>query len=313
MIFSDYSSMRTFEKLDFKRIPITTQIWFSMCEPYERANIKFWNQIEKDRQEGEVVKILSQNESQFSIQKSKQIVQVDTSNLDSIRSIFKKGSDVLIDISGVDYNFWAACVFALRCHVNTLALVYTEPVVYKNFIKEKNLNKPSAAYLFGLSEKSLGIKPLPGFTKLKGPARDQKTLLVALLGFEGDRALRILNEFDGIPSRVIPVIGMPGYQVEFPAYTISCNKEFFKKSDSSANCRWVAADDPFEVRRELISIKEEFSDHYMYIAPVGTRPHTLGALLFAIDNRDSEILFDHPVRTKKSRKGTGKSHFYKVF
>ena len=159
----------------------------------------------------------------------------------------------------------------------------------------------------------MGIKPLPGFTKLQRPGRDQETLLVALLGFEGDRALRILNDFDGIPSHVIPIIGMPGYQMEFPAYTISCNKEFFKKSEGHDNCRWVAADDPFEVKRELISIKNEFSDHYMYIAPVGTRPHTLGALLFAIDNRDSEILFDHPVRTKNSRKGTGKSHFYRVF
>ena len=122
MIFNDYSSMRTFDELDFRCIPITTEIWFSMCEPYDRANIKFWNQLEKDRADGRVGKILSQNETQFSIQKSRQIVEVDTWNLDSIRSIFDVGSDVLIDISGVDYNFWAACVYALKrsCkHVGT--------------------------------------------------------------------------------------------------------------------------------------------------------------------------------------------------
>jgi len=134
-----------------------------------------------------------------------------------------------------------------------------------------------------------------------------------LLGFEGARALNVLNTIDPSPRIVIPIVGVPGYRMEFPTYTLICNRVFFAQTKSEAHIRRAAAYDPYAVARTLDDIRREFPRHYLYVAPVGTRPHALGALMFASAHRDvTEVLFDHPRHTVRSRKGAGASHVFRV-
>ena len=50
---------------------------------------------------------------------------------------------------------------------------------------------------------------------------------------------------------------------------------------------------------------------YMNIAMVGTKPHALGAVVFALDNEEStELIFDHPVKKPGRSSGVGTMHIY---
>jgi hypothetical protein len=49
------------------------------------------------------------------------------------------------------------------------------------------------------------------------------------------------------------------------------------------------------------------------IAPIGTKPHAIGSILFAINNPDIvELVYDHPVRKKQRTEGTARLHAYHV-
>ena len=44
-----------------------------------------------------------------------------------------------------------------------------------------------------------------------------------------------------------------------------------------------------------VTSQVEHSGSYMYVAPIGTKPHALGALLYFVSClSDCEIIYDHP-------------------
>ena len=72
-----------------------------------------------------------------------------------------------------------------------------------------------------------------------------------------------------------------------------------------------AASCPFDVLQALADIRRDYADHYIYLAPVGTKPHALGAIIFAAANEAiSEVMFDHPVRRGGGTEGVGLIHIY---
>jgi hypothetical protein len=50
----------------------------------------------------------------------------------------------------------------------------------------------------------------------------------------------------------------------------------------------------------------------MYIAPIGTKPHGIGAALFAATHEDVGILYDHPRRREGRSSKVGKWHLFNV-
>lgn len=266
--------------------------WLTRCR---RQGARYWAAIEES---GEDVTMESEDGT---------TTQVNMGDLADLRRLFPKDSRVVIDISGLGHDFWGGCLEALKDYVAALTYVYTEPEGYQ---RRPDRDKVGPFDLFDLSPRTMGPRPLSGFVNLGGPGRRQ-SLFVPLLGFEGQRAMNVLNEIDPGPARTLPVIGVPGYQIEFPAYTAYCNQDFFERTDSHRNWRSAPANDPFAVRSVLAEIRRDYPDHYMYIAPIGTRPHALGALLYVQGAPElCEVLFDRPVSRKGSRMGRGPSHLY---
>ncbi len=215
-----------------------------------------------------------------------------------------KGDRVLIDITALPHHVWAPVFLAHVKAGKQVRVLYVEPDDYKTH------PSPASANLFDLSISFRGLSPLPGFAKLTGPADDEPTLFVAFLGFEGNRAERIINQLEPQP-RAIPIIGAPGFQINYPAITVACNRSFLNEFNCNADIRIAKASCPFEAFDALSSIRRDFPDHYLYIAPVGTRPHALGALQYAISNENHcEILFDHPVRQSNRTSGRGLIHVF---
>lgn len=211
---------------------------------------------------------------------------------------------LLIDISGLQHSVWAPLLKNAFLNKVRTRVLYAEPESYKSH------PSPASATLFDLSIKFDGLEPLPGFARLSGPQDETKCLFVAMLGFEGNRPERLVMQVDPLP-KVIPVIGVPGFQMEFPAFTVACNRVLLSEYNAHSEVRYARASCPFETYDILCSIRKEYPDHYMYLAPVGTKPHALGTILFSIANPNTtEVMFDHPVRKAGRTKGVGVIHIY---
>lgn len=288
-----------------------TFIVYSEAEGYDRANVEVWRATLSNRkhhaaivrQEGDILKVRLYDDS---------IRSINVRDLRDLRDLFPRDCDAVVDISGVGHEFWSGCMVALKSHVSALTYIYTEPYEYQaSDIEASDLDvfDPS---LFELSDRTLGLRALPGFVNLHS-SEDQRSVFVPLLGFEGHRAMNVYNEIDPGPATVIPVVGVPGYRLEFPAYTLLCNKEFLETTNTLRQWRKAPASDPFAVKLVLEQIRSEYPKRHMFIAPIGTRPHALGALLYVCEHpEDSEILFDCPIRKSRSRRGRGSTHFYSI-
>lgn len=183
-------------------------------------------------------------------------------------------------------------------------VLYAEPESYKPH------PSPASATLFDLSVTFEGLAPLPGFARLAGPDDENRCLFVAMLGFEGNRPERLVLQLDPIP-KVIPVVGVPGFQLEYPAFTVACNRVILDEYRAHSELRFARASCPFEAFETLREIRKDYPEHYMYLAPVGTKPHALGMILFAIANPNTtEIMFDHPIKKAGRTKGVGILHIY---
>lgn len=223
---------------------------------------------------------------------------------DSALDLVVEGDEILLDISGLAHHIWAPIVRRLRANRIPTRVVYVEPESYTVH------SSPASNSLFDLTVTFEGLAPLPGFARLGGPFDENQCLFVATLGFEGSRPESLALQIDPAP-RVIPVIGVPGFQLEFPSYTIACNRNFLEVCKAHQEIRLARASCPFEVLSVLREIHRDYPDFYMYLAPVGTKPHALGAVLYALENPDlTEIMFDHPVRKKDRTSGAGTIHIY---
>jgi len=211
---------------------------------------------------------------------------------------------LLIDISGLPHSVWAPLLKSAQKQNIPTRVLYAEPESYKPH------PSPASATLFDLSLDFLGMAPLPGFVQLSGPPDEDKCIFVAMLGFEGNRPERLVLQIDPVP-KVIPIVGVPGFQLEYPAFTVACNRVLLDDYRAHKELRYARASCPFDAYLQLKKIHRDYPNHYMYIAPVGTKPHSLGAILYSLNNpNNTEILFDHPIRKAGRTKGLGVIHIY---
>lgn len=268
-----------------------------------RGQLPVWSDISKKSPE-RIIWVTQKDREYISIERGghakAEIALRDESSLD----LLINANSVLIDISGLPHHIWAPLLKnAYRRQLRTRVL-YAEPEKYKTH------PSPASATVFDLSVKFEGLGPLPGFVRLTGPTDENMCLFVAMLGFEGNRPERLVFQLDPIP-KVIPVVGMPGFQIDYPGFTVACNRVLLEDYKAYAEVRYARASCPFEAYDALCSIRKDYPDHYMYLAPVGTKPHALGAIVYAITHPDTtEIMFDHPVRKPGRTEGVGVIHIY---
>jgi hypothetical protein len=77
--------------------------------------------------------------------------------------------------------------------------------------------------------------------------------------------------------------------------------------------RFAPANDPFGLFYLLEDISAARPSDVLRIAPIGTKPHALGAVLFALTNpRSVELVYDHPVRKAKRTAGVSRTFVYEI-
>lgn len=222
----------------------------------------------------------------------------------ALRALLPAGGTLYLDISGLPHHVWAPLLRAALSTSATVKAIYAEPQRYKPH------PSPASPNVFDLSDDFGGLAPLPGFAQLAGPPDDQRTLFVPFLGFEGSRPRHLAMQLDPTP-KVVPIVGVPGFRVEYPTFTIACNRLLLDEYQAHAEVRLARASCPFEAVSRLRELRVDYPGHYLYLAPVGTKPHSLGVVMFALENpSDCEILYDHPLRKTGRTRGIGLVHIY---
>lgn len=228
----------------------------------------------------------------------RQIAGADLHDSSALRSLLASSGDAIyLDITSMEHKTWAPLVkAAIEDHLD-VKVVYTQP---KSYTK---LEKALPGLFWDLSEEIEGIAPLPGFIKLRrDPSMPVK--FVPLLGFEGNRFeyLVATEEIDLVD--IHPIVGSPGFRIEYPTQTVLTNRRMLESSFVHARREYAKANCPFDLFFLLENIRSKYPACLMLLAPIGTKPHALGAILQAVAHPDhTEVLYDHPVRKPSRSRG----------
>lgn len=218
-----------------------------------------------------------------------------------------KSKPIYLDITGLPHHVWAPLLRAAIASSKQVFAVYVEPRTY-TFSRT-----PTEAEIFDLSEAIHGISPLPGFSVLSEPKDDDLVLFVPFLGFEGHRFAYVVEQVQPPGKKIIPVVGVPGFAPVFPFHTYLGNKNILAKGTLHAEIRLIMANSAFDAFYLLREISDDYPGHTLKVAPIGTKPHALGAVLFTITaNRPVEIVYDHPIRKPNRSTGSANILVYEV-
>ncbi len=213
---------------------------------------------------------------------------------------------VYIDITGLRHSTWAALLRGLeKVTGKRIRVVYVEPTEY---IKNP---RPTQNVIYDLSEKIDGIRPLPGFARLR--RNSGAGVFVPLLGFEGTRLQYLINQLEPSGQLIFPIVGVPGFRAEYPFITYWANRTALRESQSWKKAIFAPASCPFATLNAIDTLRSQHKTKCLTLAPIGTKPQSLAAVLSALRNPDQvEIVYDHPVRKAASTEGTKRLHVYEV-
>lgn len=205
---------------------------------------------------------------------------------------------VFIDITGFDHSHWAWLVrAALSSNATKVIALYCEPDSYKL------ANVITGSSSFDLSEGTQGIRPLPGFVRLS-PVKNEDSIFVPMLGFEGPRLKHIVETLQPDRSMTFPIVGVPGFQLDFPFHAVRGNSNVLFGENIWANRIYARANCPTSAYFALEELRIKYPNCVFKVAPIGTKPHALGAILFRLVYGNSvDIIYDFPNRKAGRTKG----------
>jgi hypothetical protein len=214
-------------------------------------------------------------------------------------------SSIYVDITGLPHHIWMPIVrVCFESGIETNC-IYVEP---KSYTYNPT---PKPGEFFDLSDRIQGFSPIPTFARLTARRAEDSTLM-PLLGFEGIRFRHLIERTEPSERDISPIIGVPGFELEYPFHTIEGNAAVLSATRSWQRVSYIDAACPFSLFSYLQKFQKRFADRHLQIATIGTKPHALGAMMYAMQNVNVELLYDHPVRRKGRTEGMAKCHLYKV-
>jgi hypothetical protein len=178
---------------------------------------------------------------------------------------------------------------------NCIRFLYTEPEDYMT-----DLFQPLS---FGIRN----IFPIPTYSGNFDFSKN--SLLVLILGYEGDRALALLEEMD--PTECLLLVAKPAYHAEWEGRTEEMNREIINVVGES-KIKYIHSRNPvlvFHQLRELLSSSKNLQYNHI-ISPLGTKPQTLGLYLYLSTHpSNTVIIYGSPSRHNELfySKGIGRS------
>lgn len=185
--------------------------------------------------------------------------------------------------------------------------LYLEPKSYKGNSNPSVINKRD----FELSNEFVGYRPIPGLCYSLEEEADH--LVVFLLGFEGQRMQRALEDLPINRSACCAVFGLPAYQVGWETNAFANNVDTLYDIRGGRGIHFFGADNPKAVLQLLLRLAEgKTPGQRMFVAPTGSKPHGIGAALFVALDESIGILYDHPQKSAGRSKEISFWHLFTV-
>lgn len=221
---------------------------------------------------------------------------------DYLQSINIEQKKILIDITGMQHGvlFFLTKLLFTDLTPQLIFAAYTEPEKYVS----------GTSYLgddFALTEEILGLNSIPGFARRD---KGQEKVLIALLGFEGKRLKTLLDEIQPSPKKIIPVVGFPSYMPGWKTVALLSNSNILNSYDCFGEIQVCDAACPHETYKLLLHFSKANEGKELIIAPLGTRPHALGAAMYAALNSNCTLIYDFPVEKGNRTEGVLKTNIY---
>ncbi|SDQ29800.1 hypothetical protein SAMN05428982_0520 [Pseudoxanthomonas sp. CF385] len=229
-------------------------------------------------------------------------------NPDQLLSIadMSTSRSVDIDLTSLPTHIWAPLIKAYWEANVRIRAFYVEPGDYTQS------SAPTEGELFDLSERINGIAPLPGFSSIS-KTEDGETVFIPLLGFEGSRLAHVVESLEPAPENIYPIIGVPGFRPSYPFHTYLGNQSTIQTTGSARNIHYSRANCPFSAFYCIEAITSRRGSNSVQLAPLGTRPHGLGSVLFYLASRETvEIIYDHPRKKAGRTSGVSRSCIYDI-
>jgi len=190
--------------------------------------------------------------------------------------------------------------------VDRLNILYIEPLEYASQRSRGVLHGRD----FFLSEKSELFEGVPGAAVMITKHREKKAVL--LVGYEGDRLQKVLEQTPLEASDCNILLGVPAFQAgwEMNSYA-NVVSELDERRITSVI--YAGATNPKAVYRELQRVLKSCGpQEKMILIPIGTKPHAIGAAIFSVDYPEIGIIYDNPAKKKGRTKEVGKWHLFHI-
>ena len=286
-----------------------TELWDDLDSVRLKANSMYFYARDVESRSGYCAPILQSNNSQTQFIQIKLLEEdmlwiVDSGSIislndqNAVRGFLeaRTAKIVYIDVTGMSCRIVAPFLLVGINMGLAMHVIYTEPNAYKiKEFKKDGFNKD-------LSERVSGINPLPGLAKLVPPK--QEPLFVVLLGFEGGRFTYLSGEVSA--SKIRPIIGVPGYRPHYPFVSYLGNKYSILRTKCWRSVQYAEANSIVDAYATLTQIYESNKKTDIIVAPIGTKPHAIAAILFAIKHSERvELVYDNPYRHVLRTEGIG--------
>lgn len=164
------------------------------------------------------------------------------------------------------------------CNPLTIRLFYTEP--------EEYAVKWDEPLTYGLVD----VVSMPAFGGHY--LQDRESLLVLLLGFDGDRAYGIWERF--APHRTIILIGKPSIRESWEGRVEKFNKRLMDRLPKES-IYYLDSINPDSVQSSIAKIISKYNKKYnIMISPLGPKPQLLGCYLAIRDNKNIQLVYAFP-------------------
>lgn len=219
----------------------------------------------------------------------------------------KKFSSLIIDSTSLDVPELALVIKAIASIAMLEVLIlYVEPESYSGN------SQVFEQETFTLSDSIIGFEG-DGIPTISLPVDTHAARkFVFFLGFEGTRLLNAIETYDVSENEAKIVFGVPAFQSGWEAKSIRSNMPTLKEYKFNGRISYCSASSPKSALAILREAGTSESGQYMYVVPIGTKPNTVGALLYMLENPDGiRLLYDQPKKRIGRSSGVGRRHFYK--
>jgi hypothetical protein len=225
-------------------------------------------------------------------------------SLEKLLAPLGTGRILYVDITGLSHPTWAALIRAAITARMEVRVIYVEPDRYKRSAA------PLEGQIYDLSARIAGIAPMPGFATI---ATSDNSLFVPLLGFEGARFRHVIEQVQPSHERIVPVVGIPGFKPWYVFETYMGNRAALEETGAWEHVQYVPANCPFSCFYLLQKLAQRNPISILKVAMIGTKPHALGAVMFALTSPNRiELIYDNPIRKEGRTDGLNRLLVYHV-